>query len=152
MKISHLNLLAFSSLFTLTAAAQTPCSLLTTEVDKFTNEVKTHGRAGRFYFERVTQGKETVYYVTINSPGAKTLRPQQGLILLLEGERRINKPMAVIEVVYSGKSTYYNKTRVILTASEWNLLKLYGIAATRLGDNDADVDEPQEIVELLNCF
>lgn len=150
MKKAFLKILAIGSVFS--SVAQTPCRSITLESDKFTGEITTKGRAGRFEFERISKGKEMTYYVTINSPGAVVVGRGLGLIVLLEGGLKIEKPGAVIELVQARRGIAYNKTRVELTAEEWKLFKTRKVEATRLHKNDADVDEPESIIELLNCF
>jgi hypothetical protein len=128
------------------------CKEITQTVDKFTGETKYNTNSGGIFFLKVVKDKTSKIYLSINQPGATLTIGKKGLTILLENNKKIEKPNAEIKANPNGSGGYYNSTFVELTLAEINLLKANNMTDLRLYVNDSEVKNGTKYKELLKCL
>lgn len=128
------------------------CKGITETVDKFTGETKYNTNSGGIFFLKVVKDKTSKIYLSINQPGATLTVGKKGLTILLENNKKIEKPNADIKANPNGSGGYYNSTFVELTLAEINLLKANNMTDLRLYVNDTEVQNGAKYKELLKCL
>jgi hypothetical protein len=136
----------------LTLSSDFYCKGITQTVDKFTGETKYNTNSGGIFFLKVVKDKISKIYLSINQPGATLTIGKKGLTILLENNKRIEKPNAEIKANSNGNGGYYNSTFVELTLAEINLLKANNMTDLRLYVNDSEVQNGVKYKELLKCL
>ncbi|MDP3946459.1 MAG: hypothetical protein Q8Q51_11240 [Lutibacter sp.] len=128
------------------------CKDITQTVDKFTGETKYNTNSGGIQFLKVVKDKVSKIYLSINQPGATFSLGKKGLTILLENNKKIEKPEAEIKANPNGGGGYYNSTFIELTAADINLLKANNMTDLRLYVNDTEVQNRTKYKELLKCL
>lgn len=128
------------------------CKKITKTVDKFTGKTEYNTNSGGIFFLKVVKGKISKIYLSINQPGATLTIGKKGLTILLENNKKIEKPNADIKANSNGSGGYYNSTFVELTLAEINLLKVNNMTDLRLYVNDSEVENGTKYKELLKCL
>lgn len=136
----------------LTLSSDFYCKGITQTVDKFTGETKYNTNSGGIFFLKVVKDKTSKIYLSINQPGATLTIGKKGLTILLENNKKIEKPNAEIKANPNGSGGYYNSTFVELTIAEINLLKANNMTDLRLYVNDSQVENGTKYKELLKCL
>jgi len=132
------------------------CDDLTSETDKFTAEVKTMVpyKDGVSFIRIEKDGKRTIYLI-VNQIGS-TLNLGQGLILLLENGKKIERSTEKIDVKvnsgYTGATGYVYSAFVELTQDDIKLLSENIITDKRLYIHDGVVKNGNKIKEYLKCL
>lgn len=130
------------------------CRDIEKETDKFTNDI-THRSP---YIEGVSviksiKGDKARIYLAVNEIGSTLNVGKKGLILLLEGGQKIDKPDADLDVkVNKGGSGYVYSAFVELTLSDISLLTKYSITDNRLYVYDGTINNGAKIKEYIKCL
>ncbi len=138
----------------LTLPADFYCKKIKIETDKFTGETKSNTDYSEgISILKVEKDKTITIYLSINTTGSTLNVGKEGLILLLENNKRIEKPEARIDakVNTSGKGYVYNAF-VRLTPEDIKLLKENNITDARLYIYDSIIKKGFKIKEYLKCL
>lgn len=133
------------------------CADITTENDKFTNEIRSSSpySEGVSFVKTIKDGKTTIY-LSINEIGSTAVVGKTGLTLLLENNKRIEKPTAPIDVKvnsgYTGAKGYVYSAFVELTTDDIKLLSENAITDNRLYIFDGTIKDGQKLKDYLNCL
>lgn len=132
------------------------CRNIDVKGDKFTGDTTyiTPASSG-FSFIKVKKEKSVTIYMSKNEPGSTLNVGKKGLILLLENNKRIEKPDAELNVKTSSYgSSYIYSAFVELTDSDIKLLTENAITDNRLYIYDGKVREGdgKKIMEYLKCL
>lgn len=102
---------------------------------------------------KTIKGKETNIYLSINETGSTLNVGKTGLILLLEGGHRIDKPDAKIDAeVNTAGGGYVYKAFVLLTKEDLDLLSKYSITDDRLYIYEGTILKGNKIKEYVKCL
>jgi len=133
------------------------CSDIVTEQDKFTNVLKSSSpySEGISFIKTVKNGNTTIF-LSINEIGATATFNKTGLILLLENNKRIEKPNAPIDVKvnsgYTGATGYVYSAFVQLTSEDIKLLSENAITDNRLYVFDGTIKDGNKLKDYINCL
>lgn len=130
------------------------CKGIEQTTDKFTGEIKTTTDYSEgICFVKVEKDKKRKLYLAINETGATLNVGQKGLILLLENNKRIDKPEATIDVKPSSSSSgYIYSAFVELSDADLNLLITNRITDNRLFIYDGTIRNGEKLKEILKCL
>jgi len=133
------------------------CADITIEDDKFTGEIRSKSPYSEgVSFIKVTKEGISKIYISINETGSTAVVGKTGLILLLENNKRIEKPTAPIDVKvnsgYTGATGYVYSAFVELTAEDIKLLCENAITDNRLYIFDGTIKNGQKLKDYLNCL
>jgi predicted secreted protein len=124
--------------------------------DKFTGDTTymTQAASG-FSFIKVKKGKSSTIYLKKNEPGSTLNLSKKGVILLLENNKRLEKPDADLDVKASSYGSGYVYTAFFeLTENDIKLLTENAITDSRLYIYDGKVrdGDGKRIIEFLKCI
>ena len=128
------------------------CRDIKTETDKFTGETSaTSDYSEGISFIKITKEGTSRIYLTINESGSTLNVGKKGLILLLENDKKIERPNAKIDVE-SGRSNYVYSAFIELTKAEIDLIKENNIIADRLYVYDGEIKNGAKLGQYLKCL
>ena len=122
-------------------------------VDKFTNDTTytTKGRDG-IYFLKIKRGGKDIYYLSSNLTGSTLNVREKGFTLLLENNKRIEKPDVILDVESSSGSGWIYRAFVRLTDDDISLIINNVITDKRHYIYDASVKSGKLLSEYLKCL
>lgn len=128
------------------------CKDIETTTDKFTNDItSSSGYSEGISFIKVTKNGSSKIYLAINEPGSTLNVGKKGLILLLENEKKIERPNAEIDVKISS-SNYVYSAFIELTKAEIDLIIKNPLIANRLYIYDGEIKFGAKLSEYLKCL
>lgn len=128
------------------------CNDIKTTSDKFTgDETKTTDFSEGICFMKVTKGNVSNIYLKINETGSTLNLGKKGLTLLLENNKRLERPETKIDVKLSGKNYVYSAF-IELSNEEVNLLIENPITDDRLYIYDGEIKNGNKLSEYLKCL
>jgi hypothetical protein len=121
--------------------------------DKFTNDTTytTKAKDG-IVFLKIKKGGQDFYYLSSNIVGSTLKVRDKGLILLLENNKRIEKPDVVLDVEVSSGSSWVYKAFVRLSKDDIDLISNNVITDKRHYIYDASVKNGKTLSEYLKCL
>ena len=129
------------------------CRDIKMTADKFTNDTTytTKAKDG-IVFLKIKKGGQDFYYLSSNIVGSTLNVREKGLILLLENNKRIEKPDVVLDVEVSSGSSWVYKAFVRLTKDDIDLISNNVITDKRHYIYDASVKNGKILSEYLKCL
>jgi hypothetical protein len=128
------------------------CKEITSSYDKFTNETIYQTNSKGISFSKFVKENSPMFLMSITQPGAMYTIGKKGLIILLENNKRLEKPEAEIKANQNDYGGYYNTTTIELNQEDIKLLCGNKITDLRLYLTDSEVENPQQYCELLKCL
>lgn len=131
------------------------CRNIEVKGDKFTGDTTymTPAASG-FSFMKVKKGKNVTIYMNKNEPGSTLNVGKKGIILLLENNKRLEKPDIELDVKAGSGSSYVYSAFFELTEADIKLLTENAITDSRLYIYDGKVrdGDGKKIMEYLKCL
>lgn len=128
------------------------CKDIKTEVDKFSGETRAiSDYSDGISFMKITKDGSSKIYLAINQPGATLNVGKQGLILLLENDKKLERSNAKIKVE-AGSSNYVYSAFIELSKAEIDLIKKNNIIANRLYIYDGEIKDGEKLGLYLKCL
>lgn len=128
------------------------CKDIKTEVDKFSGETRAiSDYSDGISFMKITKDGSSKIYLAINQPGATLNVGKKGLILLLENDKKLERPNAKIKVE-AGSSNYVYSAFIELSKAEIDLIKKNNIIANRLYIYDGEIKDGEKLGLYLKCL
>ena len=129
------------------------CKSIQTNTDKFTGEVKFNSEYSEgISFIKIQKENASKIYISINKPGSTLAVGKKGLILLLENNKRIEKPETTINVKANSNGGFTYSSFVELNINDIALLKNYKITDTRLYIYDGTIKNGEKLKEFVKCL
>lgn len=133
------------------------CADIKTENDKFTGEIRSSSPYSEgVSFVKITKDGTSKIFLSINETGSTPVVGKTGLILLLENNKRIEKPTAPIDVKvnsgYTGATGYVYSAFVELTSDDIKLLCENSMTDDRLYIFDGTFKNGQKLKDYINCL
>lgn len=129
------------------------CKNIQQNTDKFTGEIKsTTDYSEGISFIKVVKDKTTKIYISVNEAGSTVNVGKKGLILLLENNKRIEKPEAPIDVKVNSSGGYTYSAFVELNVNDLALLKENKITDDRLYVYDGTIKNGEKLKEYVKCL
>jgi hypothetical protein len=133
------------------------CEEITKTIDEFTDDVTfeikllSKSKTSWVEFIKIKDKLGVSYYLSIYIKSFDYYRGE-GVILLLDGGKKINKPSQKVEATILG-SDFYMRSFIPLNQNDILLLKQYGLQKFKLYISDDELKESPENVKLLfNCL
>jgi hypothetical protein len=125
------------------------CDYVTERTDKFKGEIIFTGKLEAISFLKVKKEAGAKYYMSINAPLDNKVG-KKGVIVLLTGNKRIEKPNLEFQIL-GDQNKHYNAT-FELSLKELNLLIDNTITDTRVGTYDSEIENGVQLKGILDCL
>jgi hypothetical protein len=128
------------------------CQYITESTDKFSGDIKYRSEDSEgISFVKFIENNTAKIYISISVVGLTLNVGKTGLILLLENNKRIEKPDALIDVKVKSSSWSYSAF-VELNSKDLDLLKENKITDERLFIYDGVIKNGEKLKEYIKCL